>query len=192
MKISFDVRRVWKCPECGFQAKLPGNRVAGRCPHCSDAVWMKLVEKQRKERVYSVPHATDIEIDDLDDEEQATASPPEVESAEPSEVVEETVVPHDVAVPEATANATEDSTLTSETAVDPPAADAPSNAPAKKRKKRNRRRRRRNSLSDEGSSPTASETTEAPADAGSVSPPKKSPDEKSQPPDEEGFGAGVF
>jgi hypothetical protein len=76
LKISLDVRRQWQCPACDYRAKMPGNRVAERCPHCTDVVWLQLVEKQRVWKEFTVPHATDIEID-LDDEEEIAESPAE-------------------------------------------------------------------------------------------------------------------
>ncbi len=47
LRSKLDVRRLWKCPVCGYERHASGNETTVRC-HCNKSEpWMKLVEKQR-------------------------------------------------------------------------------------------------------------------------------------------------
>lgn len=43
LRIRLDVRRVWKCPQCGKQIRLPGQQVSYPCPCTSPPTWMHLL-----------------------------------------------------------------------------------------------------------------------------------------------------
>ncbi|RMG37866.1 MAG: hypothetical protein D6725_08240 [Planctomycetota bacterium] len=43
-RIRYDVRRVWKCPQCGATAKTGPQQIALQCVMHDRPVWMKLLE----------------------------------------------------------------------------------------------------------------------------------------------------
>ncbi len=43
-RIDLDVRRIWKCPQCGKTRKLGGEITSVRCNCRREDVWMQLVE----------------------------------------------------------------------------------------------------------------------------------------------------
>jgi hypothetical protein len=49
IRIDLDVRRLWKCPQCGREMKATGVVTSRLCPASGcQGVWMKLVEPLRK------------------------------------------------------------------------------------------------------------------------------------------------
>ncbi|MEW4488603.1 hypothetical protein AB1L42_11005 [Thalassoglobus sp. JC818] len=47
VRIRYDVRRLWKCPECGYERKVDARHTSVRC-HCQDGnFFMRLVEPKR-------------------------------------------------------------------------------------------------------------------------------------------------
>lgn len=47
VRIQYDMRRLWKCPKCGYERRAHAHQTTLRC-HCeSDGPFMKLVESQR-------------------------------------------------------------------------------------------------------------------------------------------------
>ncbi len=54
IRLKYDVRRHWKCPECGAERRVSATETAIRCV-CSSGVQMKLVETQRYVRATPEP-----------------------------------------------------------------------------------------------------------------------------------------
>ncbi len=213
LKIRLDVRRRWKCEACGFTVKLPGERVAAACPDCSELSWLQLEEKQRDVHAYTVPHPTDIDADDLTDEEPVVEEsrqpveevaeqpqPVEPEAAGAAEIDNEATLPADSASPP------EPEVIEEVAAVE---SDQSADGPPRTRKKRNRRRRRRGQADDqlETTSDSVQSPVERPGDSStsqstSQTPPDQpeqrsdtdgnSPSDPSNRPADEGFGAGIF
>lgn len=52
-RIQQDVRRLWKCPECGTQIKMAGNVVQKICRCQKEGHQMKLVSEPTQSRVMS-------------------------------------------------------------------------------------------------------------------------------------------
>lgn len=50
LRTSYDVRRLWKCPECGKTRRSQGRVTAMVCSCQSEPVFMNLVEQQRPHR----------------------------------------------------------------------------------------------------------------------------------------------
>jgi len=48
-RIKLDVRRVWRCPQCGTVRKTHGSVVVQECDRCEGTVRMQLVESARPE-----------------------------------------------------------------------------------------------------------------------------------------------
>lgn len=50
IRIQNDVRRMWRCPECGYERRAHADQTSIRC-HCEkEGAFMKLVEAPRKPR----------------------------------------------------------------------------------------------------------------------------------------------
>lgn len=50
VRLNLDVRRLWRCPQCGYERRLPADQTAVHC-HCSDSKpFMQLVEERRAAR----------------------------------------------------------------------------------------------------------------------------------------------
>ena len=78
-RIANDVRRVWRCPDCGRDRKFPGTVVSARCACTSTKPWMKLIAEPQQ-RGFLVPRLI---------EPAVIPSPPDSET-DPSET--ETIV----------------------------------------------------------------------------------------------------
>ena len=126
-RLRIDVRRLWKCPQCGYERHAPANETTVRC-HCDkNEYWMKLVEPQRIVRDPPVelepyvefsdeeladvrsfrPQASDPPVES--DQEAAPVEPGEQkedmdanESVAEAAAVEDAVAPGDVSSPEGT------------------------------------------------------------------------------------------
>jgi hypothetical protein len=55
MRLGLDVRRLWQCPQCGAQRKLPADVTSIRCSACSAAPFMQIVEPPRRPRPVPKP-----------------------------------------------------------------------------------------------------------------------------------------
>jgi hypothetical protein len=77
MRLGLDVRRLWQCPQCGAQRKLPADVTSVRCSACSAAPFMQIVEPPRRPRLAPKPLNPFLTID-LDTpeegEQQSTAT----------------------------------------------------------------------------------------------------------------------
>lgn len=65
VRLDLDVRRIWKCPQCGLLRKTAGSVSATICRCQPDGVWMSLVEPPRPKREKRAP-AQPIPDDDAD------------------------------------------------------------------------------------------------------------------------------
>lgn len=126
LKSTLDVRRLWRCPTCGYERHVGQTTTSVLC-FCKDPpVQMKLIEGKRVVRPEPRPVARFIDESELppDDTPAGQAPPPPaVKSVEITavEIVVETVV---------------------ETAAAPPPVPSPSDTPsAKKRRRRSKGRR---------------------------------------------------
>jgi len=86
MRLGLDVRRSWRCPQCGAERKQPADVTSVRCSACSAAPFMQIVEPQRRPRPTPKPLNPFITID-LDTPEEG-----ESRSAVATVIVTETVV----------------------------------------------------------------------------------------------------
>ena len=180
LRVKYDVRRHWTCPECGYERKVPGHVVAVRC-HCDEGThWMELREPQREVRPEVTPLNPYVDVAEVLGDEPAPPPPPQVEPPV-FDVPPETPSAPGVALPEELTEGAEEDGLDqssvdgpSESAVEPPGdggegaaegEETPTDAP--KRKKRRRPRRRRKPEANAGS---GSETPQASKQDG---PPKK-------------------
>jgi hypothetical protein len=78
LRLKYDVRRLWRCPVCGYERRAPAMEVVVRC-HCNhEEPWMKLVEPKRQVRPPARPHDPYIEV----------ASPPDEPEPQPAEIPE--------------------------------------------------------------------------------------------------------
>ena len=48
-----DVRRIWRCPECGTEIKMDGDTAQKICKCQKEGHWMKLVSEPVQKRVMS-------------------------------------------------------------------------------------------------------------------------------------------
>lgn len=70
-RMKYDVRRLWRCPQCGYERHVAATAVSVRC-HCSkDEPLMKLVEHKRTQRAAPPPLDLYIEYDENAPEEAA-------------------------------------------------------------------------------------------------------------------------
>ena len=53
-KLTLDVRRLWRCPACGYERRCNGRLTTVRC-RCSNGVFMQLVSEPRFERKMNQP-----------------------------------------------------------------------------------------------------------------------------------------
>lgn len=83
LRLKYDVRRLWQCPECGYERHAPATEVTVRC-HCNEQdPWMKLVEPQRQIRPAARPLDPYVEIADTV-EDHSAAQPAEERETNPS------------------------------------------------------------------------------------------------------------
>jgi hypothetical protein len=71
LRIEMDVRRCWRCPACGREARVPAWETAVRCECRSPGVWMKLIEPTPRPAPYVAPPL--YEDEDSPDTEQSSA-----------------------------------------------------------------------------------------------------------------------
>jgi len=57
LRIVYDVRRFWKCPECGRTERSPVDTVARKCSCRSEGIWMTLIEPAPAPPPFEVPVA---------------------------------------------------------------------------------------------------------------------------------------
>jgi hypothetical protein len=95
MRLGLDVRRLWRCPQCAAERKLPADVTSVRCSACSNAPFMQIVEPPRHPRPTPKPLNPFLTIDpdtpDPDDPRSTSASPAPAEG-----VVETTSAPDSV------------------------------------------------------------------------------------------------
>lgn len=96
MRLKLDVRRMWQCPRCGAQRKLPAHVTTVRCQCVSEPTFMKIVEPQRLARPVPKPLNLVLNIDlDTPDENDARPAATEVVTA----VVVESVTVREIVPP---------------------------------------------------------------------------------------------
>ena len=166
MRLGLDVRRLWRCPQCGAERKLPADVTTVRCSACSGSPFMQIVEPQRRPRPTPKPLNPFITID-LDAPEEG-----EARSASPAAAV----------IPE---QRSADMTVVESTAPAAPATPNERGGPPPKRHDRrgkNRRQRDRQGKPDRppqdgpASSPAESPAAMNPPDAAPAAPPASPPD----------------
>lgn len=80
VRLNLDVRRLWCCPQCGYERRVPADQTAVHC-HCSDdKPFMQLVEGLRPAR--PVPEILPPYFEYEDDDEVTD---------EPEGLIEETI-----------------------------------------------------------------------------------------------------
>ena len=52
-RIQLDVRRHWKCPECGTEIKMAGDIVQKVCKCQKEGHWMKLISETQQKGIMS-------------------------------------------------------------------------------------------------------------------------------------------
>jgi hypothetical protein len=67
MRLELDVRRIWRCPACGREARSEGGVVAKVCGCTKDGVAMRLVELPRPKPTVWQPKPDDPDIPELAD-----------------------------------------------------------------------------------------------------------------------------
>jgi len=92
MRLGLDVRRLWQCPQCGVQRKLPADVTSIRCSACSAPPFMQIVEPPRRPRPAPKPLNPFLTID-LDTPEEGES--PGTVTAVVSAVMVETVTAGD-------------------------------------------------------------------------------------------------
>jgi hypothetical protein len=98
MRLDLDVRRVWRCPACGREARSEGQTVVRLCGCTREGVAMRLVELPRpKPTVRVQPASPDPDIPELADfptdipvNPPAKGSPASLEDTENTEPSDET------------------------------------------------------------------------------------------------------
>lgn len=73
LKTDLDVRRVWRCPACGYERRALGDQTALRC-RCGDKPFMKLVSEHRFHRRPNQPINVYVDCDELAPPEPAEAA----------------------------------------------------------------------------------------------------------------------
>ncbi|MCH7989827.1 MAG: hypothetical protein IID46_11855, partial [Planctomycetes bacterium] len=73
-RIDLDVRRLWKCPQCGSRAKTDGTTVSRQCFCLKNGVWMTLVEERPPKKEYQPRPADDV----VEPQTEAVAEPVDV------------------------------------------------------------------------------------------------------------------
>ena len=77
-KLALDVRRLWRCPKCGYERKCNGRLTTVRC-RCQDGPFMQLIAEPRFQRATNRPIDLYIDADEL-------LGPPEESPAPEAEV----------------------------------------------------------------------------------------------------------
>ncbi|MCA9044625.1 MAG: hypothetical protein KDA69_09920 [Planctomycetaceae bacterium] len=143
LRVLCDVRRTWKCPQCGYVRRVSAEEASVRC-HCKGGeTLMVLQEEQRRHRPVVSPldlfweiAPGEIELPPYVPIERKTESPPVPDSVE-SEVVEEEIAE----TPEEEVLETDDDPVAEESA-DAEESEGSSEASSRPKKKRRRRNRR--------------------------------------------------
>ncbi|SFI04861.1 hypothetical protein [Planctomicrobium piriforme] len=65
VRIKYDVRRLWRCPACGKERKVPATETSVRCNCSSAPPLMKLIELQRYARAAAPPLDLVVREEDL-------------------------------------------------------------------------------------------------------------------------------
>ena len=85
MRIDLDVRRVWKCPQCGGRRKTAGAVTSLRCTCRPQGVLMQLQEQRRE--VKKFPYPADEPTDTIDtdtlDSDRVEVEPTDADSSQP-------------------------------------------------------------------------------------------------------------
>ncbi len=76
MRLDLDVRRVWKCPACGKEARTDGRSVSKTCPCTREGVAMRLVELPREKPTVRIPDPPAAEPDFADFPTDIPVHPP--------------------------------------------------------------------------------------------------------------------
>jgi hypothetical protein len=86
MRSKLDVRRLWRCPRCGAERKLPADVTSVRCGCVNDAPFMQIVELTRRVRPEPKPLDPYLTLDPDAPEEgdERVPSPPPSTITEPS------------------------------------------------------------------------------------------------------------
>jgi hypothetical protein len=83
LRITLDVRRIWRCPRCGRIARTPGSVTAQRCG-CSDDAWMQLQPPVKRERYCPPPRTPEQIAEDRADDTEDELLPEAVPEAPPA------------------------------------------------------------------------------------------------------------
>lgn len=71
-----DVRRVWRCPQCGSERRVAGEVVSVLCPDCSSNTWMRIaVERTAGSQPLGMMAAPEIPVADFQLTEEELATP---------------------------------------------------------------------------------------------------------------------
>ncbi len=174
MRLDLDVRRVWRCPECGIERRSSGDRTVMACHVCKSSQLMSLVDPQRASRSIAPPLDLVIGLhpDDVD-----------VPPLEPLETAPETV--ESTTEPVALSDAQE--SVTTETAPPPDTARQKPDSGKRSDRKKGRRRSRQKSGKQSQTSPAPAQSESSdPETSSPVSSPSSS---KASPSDS--FGSGL-
>ena len=95
LRVRFDVRRLWRCPQCGQTSLETGDVVSVACPCADPPVWMQLMVQPKPER----PQFARIVIPE--DVPPEVLPPAAVAQAAPAAADEETGLPAQDAAPAA-------------------------------------------------------------------------------------------
>lgn len=85
----YDIRRLWRCPECGYERRAPASVTSLRC-HCrSEAPLMRLIEGQRLVRPPAEPLDPYINADAYPDDAPSAESVDAANLVDTADTVEE-------------------------------------------------------------------------------------------------------
>ncbi|MCA9076357.1 MAG: hypothetical protein KDA93_15115 [Planctomycetaceae bacterium] len=167
MRLDLDVRRRWRCADCGAERRASGDRTVVTCHVCGDGKRMSLIEPRRPVRTLAEP--LDLVVELHPDDVALPAAP--VIEVEP--VVEEPM--------------TEVEAL--ESPMELEESPAPQSPPKQRRADRKRNRRRSRKKPNEGDSPAS------PSSHQRQESPRSAPDEPRptvpESPPTDGFGDGL-
>ena len=65
LRLKIDVRRVWRCPQCGKQRRVAATEVVVRCTCNPSQPQMQLIEPQRRVRIEHPPLPAYIEFEEI-------------------------------------------------------------------------------------------------------------------------------
>lgn len=84
IRLKLDVRRRWRCPQCGSERKLPASVTSVRCSCTPEAPFLSIIEGQRRSRPDPEPLDPYLEFE----LEEETPVPAAVVAVEPQAPVE--------------------------------------------------------------------------------------------------------